>query len=187
MKIVVGISGASGAVLGREVLRQLDAAGVETHLVITSGGERTITHELGSGGLPEVRALASVVHDIGNLGASIASGSFGADAMAVVPCSMRTLSALAHGFGDNLLTRAGDVMLKERRRLVVFPREAPLTEAHLKSMLAHTRMGAMVAPPVPPFYSKPETLDDMVREMAARVLTWLGVDPGHALTRWRGI
>ncbi|MCM5556480.1 UbiX family flavin prenyltransferase [Pleomorphomonas sp. JP5] len=187
MKIVVGISGASGAVLGREVLRQLGEAGVEAHLVITPGGERTIAHELGPAGLQEMRGLATVVHDIGNLGASIASGSFGADAMAVVPCSMRTLSALAHGFGDNLLTRAGDVMLKERRRLVVLPREAPLTEAHLNAMLMLTRMGAMVAPPVPPFYSKPETIDDMVREMAARVLTWLGVDPGEALTRWRGM
>ena len=187
MKVVVGISGASGAALGREVLRQLGVAGVETHLVITKGGERTIAHELGANGLQELGQLATFAHDIGDLGASIASGSFGADAMAVVPCSMRTLSALAHGFGDNLLTRAGDVMLKERRRLVVLPREAPLTEAHLNSMLALTRMGAMVAPPVPPFYAKPETIDDMVREMAARVLSWLGVDPGDALTRWQGM
>lgn len=187
MKVIVGISGASGAVLGREVLRQLEAARIETHLVITTGGERTVAHELGPDGLQQVRRLASFVHDIGDVGASIASGSFGADAMAVVPCSMRTLSALAHGFGDNLLTRAGDVMLKERRRLVVLPREAPLTEAHLNSMLMLTRMGAMVAPPVPPFYAKPETLDDMVREMAARVLSWLGVDPGQALTRWQGM
>ncbi len=187
MKVVVGISGASGAALGREVLRQLGAAGAETHLVVTTGGERTIAHELGPDGLAELRRLAVVVHDIDDLGASIASGSFGADAMAVVPCSMRTLAALAHGFGDNLLTRAGDVMLKERRRLVLLPREAPLTEAHLKSMLMLTRMGAVVAPPVPPFYAKPDTIDDMVREMAARVLTWLGVDPGDALTRWRGI
>lgn len=187
MKIVVGISGASGAALGREVLRQLGAAGVDTHLVITPGGERTVAHELGPAGLQELRRLAAVVHDIDNLGASIASGSFGAEAMAVVPCSMRTLSALAHGFGDNLLTRAGDVMLKERRRLVILPREAPLTEAHLNSMLMLTRMGAMVAPPVPPFYSKPQTIDDMVREMAARVLSWLGVDPGAALTRWQGM
>lgn len=187
MKVVVGISGASGAALGREVLRQLGAAHVETHLVVTAGGERTIAHELGPDGFQEVRRLATFVHDIEDLGASIASGSFGADAMAVVPCSMRTLSALAHGFGDNLLTRAGDVMLKERRRLVVLPREAPLTEAHLNSMLALTRMGALVAPPVPPFYAKPETLDDMVREMGARVLSWLGVDPGPALTRWQGL
>jgi flavin prenyltransferase len=187
MKIVVGISGASGAALGREVLRQLGAADVETHLVITEGGERTIAHELGPDGLQEVRRLATFAHAIDDLGASIASGSFGADAMAVVPCSMRTLAALAHGFGDNLLTRAGDVMLKERRRLVVLPREAPLTEAHLQSMLALTRMGAMVAPPVPPFYAKPETIDDMIREMAARVLSWLGVEPGEALTRWQGL
>ncbi len=186
MKIVVGISGASGAALGQDVLRQLGAAGVETHLVVTAGGERTIAHELGPNGLAAVRRLATFVHDIDNVGASIASGSFGADAMAVVPCSMRTLSALAHGFGDNLLTRAGDVMLKERRRLVVLPREAPLTEAHLKSMLMLTRMGAIVAPPVPPFYALPQSIDDMVREMAARVLTWLGVDPGGALTRWQG-
>ena len=187
MKIVVGISGASGAALGREVLRQLGVAGVETHLVVTAGGERTIQHELGSDGLADIRRLASVVHDIGNLGASIASGSFGTDAMAVAPCSMRTLAALAHGFGDNLLTRAGDVMLKERRRLVLLPREAPLTEAHLNAMLMLTRMGAVVAPPVPPFYARPATLDDMVREMAARVLGWLGVDPGDALTRWQGL
>ena len=187
MKIVVGISGASGAALGREVLRQLGTAGVETHLVVTAGGERTIAHELGPDGLADIRRLASVVHDIGNLGASIASGSFGAEAMAVAPCSMRTLAALAHGFGDNLLTRAGDVMLKERRRLVLLPREAPLTEAHLNAMLMLTRMGAVVAPPVPPFYARPATLDDMVREMAARVLGWLGVDPGDALTRWQGL
>ncbi|PIO99316.1 UbiX family flavin prenyltransferase [Pleomorphomonas carboxyditropha] len=187
MRVVVGISGASGAALGREVLRQLGAANVETHLVVTAGGERTIAHELGPDGLAEVRRLATFVHDIDDLGASIASGSFGAEAMAVAPCSMRTLSALAHGFGDNLLTRAGDVMLKERRRLVLLPREAPLTEAHLKSMLMLTRMGAMVAPPVPPFYAKPETIDDMIREMAARVVSWLGVDPGEALTRWQGL
>lgn len=187
MKVVVGISGASGAALGREVLRQLVAQGVTTHLVVTAGGERTIAHELGPDGLAELKALASVTHAIDDVGASIASGSFGADAMAVVPCSMRTLAALAHGFGDNLLTRAADVMLKERRRLVVCPREAPLTEAHLNSMLALTRMGAIVAPPVPAFYAHPESLDDMVRQMAARVLIWLGVDPGDALKRWDGM
>lgn len=186
MQVVIGITGASGAVLGREVLRLLKDAGVGRHLVVSDGGRRTLAHELGANGLADVEALASVVHPIGDIGAAIASGSFGADAMAVVPCSMRTLAALAHGFSDNLITRAGDVMLKERRRLVVVPREAPLTEAHLTSMLALTRMGAVVAPPAPPFYVKPQSLDDLVREMAARVVAWLGVDPGAALTRWSG-
>jgi 4-hydroxy-3-polyprenylbenzoate decarboxylase len=106
--------------------------------------------------------------------------------MAVIPCSMRSLAAIAHGFGDNLLTRAADVMLKERRRLVLVPREAPLHEGHLKAMLAATRMGAIVAPPAPPFYAKPQTVEDIVREIAARVLVWLGLDPGEAMTRWQG-
>ena len=125
-------------------------------------------------------------YEAGELGAPIASGSFGADAMAVVPCSMRSLAAIAHGFGDNLLTRAADVMLKERRRLVLVPREAPLHEGHLKSMLALARMGAIVAPPVPHFYTKPQSVEDIVREIAARVLAWLGLEPGEAMTRWQG-
>lgn len=187
MKIVVGVTGASGSALAAETLRQLRQAGAETHLVVTAGAAMTIAHELGASGLSELQASASFVYAASDLMAPIASGSYGADAMAVVPCSMRSLAAIAHGFGDNLLTRAADVMLKERRRLVLLPREAPLHEAHLSSMLALTRMGAIIAPPVPHFYAKPQSVEDIVREIAARVLTWLGLEPGPAMTRWRGI
>lgn len=185
-RIVVGVTGASGSMLALEVLRQLRAAGAETHLVVSRGGRLTIRHELGEDGLDRLSAHASHVHSAADLAAPIASGSFATDGMVVVPCSMRTLAAMAHGLGDNLLTRAADVALKERRRLVVLPREAPLHEGHLNAMLALTRMGAIIAPPVPPFYAEPKSLDDIVREIAARVLTWLGIDPGDRLTRWSG-
>ena len=186
MKIVIGVTGASGAALAAETLRQLRETGAETHLVLTGGALITIAHELGPSGLAAMRQAASCTYQAQELGAPIASGSYGADAMAVVPCSMRSLAAIAHGFGDNLLTRAADVMLKERRRLVLVPREAPLHEGHLTSMLACTRMGAIVAPPVPHFYTKPQSVDGIVREIAARVLVWLGLEPGEAMTRWQG-
>ncbi|MDR3373965.1 MAG: UbiX family flavin prenyltransferase [Ancalomicrobiaceae bacterium] len=186
MKIVLAVTGASGAILARETLRQLKAAGASVHLVISHGAERTIPLELGPAALDALRGVADVVHAVDDMAAPIASGSYRVDAMAITPCSMRTLAAIAHGFGDNLITRAADVMLKERRRLVIAPREAPLTEAHLNSMLALTRMGAIVAPPVPPFYADLKTIDDVAREIAARTLSWLGLDPGDALTRWQG-
>ena len=186
MKIVIGVTGASGATLAVETLRQLRQAGAETHLVMTGGAHITIAHELGPDAAAAMREAASFAYEARELGAPIASGSFGADAMAVAPCSMRSLAAIAHGFGDNLLTRAADVMLKERRRLVLVPREAPLHEGHLKSMLALARMGAIVAPPVPHFYTKPRSVEDIVREIAARVLVWLGLPPGEAMTRWQG-
>ncbi len=186
MKIVIGVTGASGAALAAETLRQLRAAGAETHLVLTGGAHITVAHELGPSAAAAMRDAASFAYEARELGAPIASGSFGADAMAVVPCSMRSLAAIAHGFGDNLLTRAADVMLKERRRLVLVPREAPLHEGHLKAMLALARMGAIVAPPVPHFYTKPQSVEDIVREIAARVLVWLGLEPGEAMTRWQG-
>lgn len=186
MKVIVGLSGASGAVLGLEVLTQLAAAGAETHLVVSRGGAMTVRQELGCDGFDRLGERASFVHAIDELGAPIASGSFGADAMAIVPASMRTCAAISLGLADNLLTRAADVMLKERRRLVVLPREAPLTEAHLEAMLRLTRMGAIVAPPVPPFYTHPASIEDVVREIAARTLSWLGIDPGASMTRWNG-
>ena len=186
MKIVIGVTGASGAALAAETLRQLSEAGAETHLVMTGGAHITIAHELGPDAAAAMREAATFAYDARELGAPIASGSFGADAMAVAPCSMRSLAAIAHGFGDNLLTRAADVMLKERRRLVLVPREAPQHEGHLKSMLALARMGAIVAPPVPHFYTKPRSVEDIVREIAARVLVWLGLPPGEAMTRWQG-
>ena len=186
MKIVIGVTGASGATLAVETLRQLRQAGAETHLVMTGGAHITIAHELGPDAAAAMREAASFAYEARELGAPIASGSFGADAMAGVPCSMRSLAAIAHGFGDNLLTRAADVMLKERRRLVLVPREAPLHEGHLKSMLALARMGAIVAPPVPHFYTKPQSVEDIVREIAARVVAWLGLEPGEAMTCWQG-
>ncbi|MDQ2705945.1 MAG: UbiX family flavin prenyltransferase, partial [Pseudomonadota bacterium] len=141
-------------------------------------------HELGPDGLAELAGCASHVHAPGDLAAPIASGSFRTAGMIVVPCSMRSLAAIAHGFGDNLLTRAADVVLKEKRRLVVVPREMPLHEGHLDSMLRLARLGAVIAPPVPPFYTKPASIQDMVREIAARLIGWAGIDPGHEITRW---
>lgn len=185
-RVIVGVTGASGSVLALEVLRLLGRANIETHLVISPGGPASIAHELGGDGVVMLEAAASRVHAAGNLAAPIASGSFRADAMIVVPCSMRTLAAMAHGLGDNLLTRAADVALKERRRLVIAPREAPLHEGHLEAMLKLARMGTVIAPPVPPFYAKPRSLDEMMREIAARLVNWAGVDPGDAITRWGG-
>ncbi|MFH1557176.1 MAG: UbiX family flavin prenyltransferase [Pseudomonadota bacterium] len=143
--------------------------------------------ELGPDALELMRMSASCTHDVADIAAPIASGSFQVDGMLVAPCSMRTLSAIAHGLGDNLLTRAADVTLKERRKLVLLPREAPLHEIHLASMLRLARMNAVIAPPVPPFYARLESLDDVVREIVARALTWLGVDPGSRMTRWNGM
>lgn len=183
-RLIVGVTGASGGVLALETLLQLGKAGVETHLVISPGAPASIAHELGEDGLGRLTASASHVHAADNLAAPIASGSFRADAMIVVPCSMRTLAAMAHGLGDNLLTRAADVALKEKRRLVVAPREAPLHEGHLEAMLRLARMGAIIAPPVPPFYTRPSTIEQMVSEIAARLVNWAGVDPGDGMTRW---
>jgi 4-hydroxy-3-polyprenylbenzoate decarboxylase len=184
--LVVGVSGASGAVLAVETLRLLGEIGVETHLVATRGARLSILHELGEDGVARLEALASHAHAPGDLAAPIASGSFRTDGMIVVPCSMRSLAAIAHGLGDNLLTRAADVTLKEKRRLVVAPREAPLHEGHLESMLRLARMGAVVAPPVPPFYTGAQTMEVMAREIAARLVAWAGFDPGAAMTRWNG-
>ncbi len=183
-RMIVGVTGASGAVLALETLRLLAQAKVETHLVMSAGARMTIAHELGADGHHRLAASADHVHSPRNLAAPIASGSFRTEGMIVVPCSMRSLAAMAHGLGDNLLTRAADVVLKEKRRLVVAPREAPLHEGHLEAMLRLARLGAVIAPPVPPFYAKPATMEDMVREVAARLVNWAGVDPGEALTRW---
>lgn len=185
-RLVVGVTGASGAALAVEVLRLLRDASVETHLIVSRGARLSIHHELGEDGVAQLEALAAHVHAPGDLAAPVASGSFRTDGMIVVPCSMRSLAAIAHGLGDNLLTRAADVTLKEKRRLVIAPREAPLHEGHLESMLKLARMGAVIAPPVPPFYTRPESVEAMVREIAARMVEWAGVDPGDRLTRWTG-
>jgi 4-hydroxy-3-polyprenylbenzoate decarboxylase len=183
-RVIVGITGASGAVLARETLRQLAAAGVETHLVVSRGGRVTIAHELGPDGFAALKEMAARAYSDRDLAAPIASGSFPTSGMIVVPCSMRSLAAMAHGLGDNLLTRAADVVLKEKRRLVVAPREAPLHEGHLDAMLRLARIGAIIAPPVPPFYAAPASIEDVVREIAARLINWAGIDPGAAMARW---
>lgn len=183
-RLVVGVTGASGAALALETLKLLGAAGIETHLVVSRGARMTIAHELGPDGLARLSAGATRVHTPDNLAAPIASGSFRTEGMIVVPCSMRSLAAMAHGLGDNLVTRAADVVLKEKRRLVVAPREAPLHEGHLESMLKLARMGAVIAPPVPPFYARPATMEDLVREIAGRLVGWAGIEPGTAITRW---
>lgn len=184
-RIVVAISGASGAVYGVRLLQALAAAGgIETHLVVSEAGWRNLRHELDYD--PQrLHALADRVHDIADVGAVIASGSFRAAAMAIAPCSMRTLAAVAHGLGDNLITRAADVMLKERRRLVLLARESPLHLVHLRNMATVTEMGAVVCPPVPAFYLRPQTVQDIVDQAVARVLDLLDVP--HALApRWAG-
>jgi len=184
-RLIVGVTGASGTSLALEVLRQLSRAGIETHLVVSEGAGITVAHELGSSGLSDLINAASHAHDPRNLAAPIASGSFRTDGMIVVPCSMRSLAAMAHGFGDNLLTRAADVVLKEKRRLVVAPREAPLHEGHLEAMLRLARLGAVIAPPAPPFYTKRDTIQGMIEEIAARLISWAGIEPGPEMTRWR--
>jgi len=187
MRIVVGVTGASGAMLALETIARLRSSGADVHLVISAAGRISAEHEIGRAGLDRMIGLATARYEVGDIAAPIASGSFRTDAMAIVPCSMRSLAALAHGLSDNLITRAGDVMLKERRRLVLVPREAPLHEVHLASMLTLARMGAVIAPPVPPFYTRPTSLADLVGEMAARIVGWLGVDPGAGMTRWSGL
>ncbi len=185
-RLVVAITGASGAVYGLRLLQALQhAPGVQTHAVVSDAGWLTLRHELELG--PEVlRPLVHTLHDAAQLGAAPASGSFRCSGMVVAPCSMRTLAAIAHGLSDNLVTRAADVMLKERRRLVLMARETPLHLGHLRNMTAVTEMGAIVCPPMPAFYLRPKTLDDLVDASVARVLDLLDVP--HTLSqRWEGL
>jgi 4-hydroxy-3-polyprenylbenzoate decarboxylase len=185
-RIVVGISGASGAVYGARLLQALRGTeGVESHLVVSDAGWRNLRHELDMD-RPSVEALAHVVHDVRNVGAAIASGSFAAHGMVVAPCSMRTLAAIANGLADNLLTRAADVALKERRRLVLLVRESPLHLVHLRNMATVTEMGAICCPPVPAFYQRPTTVGEVVDHSVARALDLLGI--AHELApRWQGL
>jgi 4-hydroxy-3-polyprenylbenzoate decarboxylase len=183
MRIIVGISGATGVVYGVRLLERLRDAGVETHLVISRWGVRTLLHET-SWTKADVEALAHAVHAPGDMGAAIASGSFRTDGMVIAPCSAKTLGAIASGTGDNLIHRAADVVLKERRRLVLVVRETPLSDIHLENMLKLSRMGAVMLPPVPAFYTKPATLDDVVDQTVSRVLDQFGVDSGAP--RWTG-
>ncbi|HAU58593.1 MAG TPA: 3-octaprenyl-4-hydroxybenzoate carboxy-lyase [Comamonadaceae bacterium] len=185
-RIIVAISGASGAVYGVRLLQVLQTcAGIESHLVVSDAGWRTLRHELDMDAA-SVEALAHTVHDARNVGASIASGSFQCAGMVIAPCSMRTLAAVAHGLSDSLLTRAADVVLKERRRLVLMVRETPLHLGHLRNMVSVTEMGAIVCPPVPAFYLRPQSVADIVDHSVTRALDLLDVQ--HPLAaRWEGL
>ncbi|MEY8876388.1 MAG: UbiX family flavin prenyltransferase [Leptothrix sp. (in: b-proteobacteria)] len=184
-RLVIGITGASGAVYGVRLLERARALGVETHLVVTPAGVLNVHHELGLS-RSALEALAHQAHSPGDVGACIASGSFVTDAMVIAPCSMKTLASVAHGFGDNLLTRAADVTLKERRRLVLMVRETPFNLAHLRNMTAATEMGAIVFPPLPAFYHRPKTIDELIDETVERVLQICGVTAAQPKS-WAGL
>jgi 4-hydroxy-3-polyprenylbenzoate decarboxylase len=184
MRLVVGITGASGAILGIRTLEVLKSLSVETHLVMSRWARTTIAHETGYR-VEQVEALASHVHHSDNQAAPISSGSFRTDGMIVAPCSMKSLAAIRIGYSDTLICRAADVMLKERRKLVLVARESPLSEIHLENMLALTRMGAVIFPPMPAFYSVPKTMDEMVNYMVGRVLDQFGLEAPD-LSRWTG-
>ena len=185
-RIVVAISGASGAVYGVRLLQSLRELGhVQTHLVVSEAGWLNVQQELA---MPraDVEALADVVYPVRDIGSTIASGSFRCDGMVIAPCSMRTLAAVAHGLSDNLITRAADVMLKERRRLILMVRETPLSLAHLRNMTSVTEMGGIIFPPVPGFYQRPQTIEEMVGHTVSRVLDLLDLPQADA-ARWNGL
>lgn len=185
-RIVVAITGATGAVYGLRLLQHLHALpGVASHLVLSDAAVLTLHQETGLQ-RRDVEALADVVHKARDIGASIASGSFQTDGMVIAPCSMKTLAAVAHGLSDNLIARAADVMLKERRRLVLMVRETPFNLAHLRNMTAVTEMGGIIFPPLPSFYHQPQSIGEMVDHTVARVLDLFGME--HALApRWAGL
>ncbi|MDO5612220.1 MAG: UbiX family flavin prenyltransferase [Paracoccus sp. (in: a-proteobacteria)] len=180
MRVVLGVSGASGAALGLACARHLRDAGARVDLVVSRMAERTLTDEVGPDALSELRDLADRIHPVANLGATIASGSHPVRGMIVAPCSMRSLAAIAHGLDDTLLTRAAAVQLKERRPLILLTREAPLTLAHLRNMTAATEMGAVILPPVPAFYLRPASVDEIIGQIAARTVDLLRLGPPRA-------
>jgi 4-hydroxy-3-polyprenylbenzoate decarboxylase len=183
-RIIVGISGASGAIYGVRMLQVLTKLPVETHLVMSRAAEMTLAYETDL--TPkDVRALADVVHGFGDVGAPIASGSFRTMGMVIAPCSVHSMAEIATGVTANLLTRAADVVLKERRRLVLLVRETPLHLGHLRAMTQVTEMGAIVMPPVPAFYTMPSTVDDIVNHTVGRALDLFGIDSG-LVRRWPG-
>ena len=168
-RLIVAITGATGVIYGVRLLELLREAAVETHLIISPWGRRTLLHETAYT-VEQVQALATATYGASDQGAAISSGSFLTMGMAIVPCSMRTLAAVAHGLGDNLVHRAADVTLKERRRLLLAPREAPLSNIHLENMLTLSRMGVIICPPMPAFYQRPQSIDDLVTYNVARML-----------------
>jgi 4-hydroxy-3-polyprenylbenzoate decarboxylase len=184
-RIVVGITGATGALYGVRLLERLKAAGRETHLVASPAGMLNVHHELGLD-RKGLEALAHAAYSPADVGAAIASGSFATEAMVVAPCSMKTLATIAHGLSDNLLSRAADVALKERRRLVLMVRETPFNLAHLRNMTAVTEMGGIIFPPLPAFYHRPASIDDLVNDTVERVLSLLGVTEAQPKA-WSGL
>jgi 4-hydroxy-3-polyprenylbenzoate decarboxylase len=181
-RLIVGISGASGVIYGVRLLQALKTLPVETHLVMTRTAEVTLAHETKMK-VADVRRLADVTYPIGDLAAAISSGSFRTIGMIVAPCSMRSLGEIAHGISSNLLTRAADVVLKERRRLVLVARETPLHTIHLRNLVTVSELGAIVAPPMPAFYNKPKTLDDVIDHTVGRILDLFDLDTGK-VKRW---
>jgi 4-hydroxy-3-polyprenylbenzoate decarboxylase len=173
-RLIVAITGATGVMYGVRLLEMLRETSVESHLIISPWGRRTLLHETNYT-VDQVQRLAAVTYLPNDQGAAISSGSFLTMGMAVVPCSMRTLAAIAHGLGDNLVHRAADVVLKERRKLLLAPREAPLNDIHLENMLKLSRMGTIICPPMPGFYQRPETLDDIVNQTVVRILDQFGI------------
>ena len=186
-RLIVGISGASGAIYGVRLLQVLrDVAGVETHLVMSQAARQTLSLETDLS-LRDVQALADVVHDARDIAASISSGSFKTAGMVILPCSIKTLSGIVNSYTDTLVTRAADVLLKERRPLVLCVRETPLHLGHLRLMTQAAELGAVIMPPVPAFYHRPQTLDDVINQTVNRVLDQFDIDlPEDLFTRWQG-
>ena len=184
-RVVVGITGATGALYGVRLLQRLRTLGAQSHLIASSAGVLNVHHELGLN-RAELEALADVAYNPADVGAAVASGSFVTNAMVVAPCSMKSLAAIAHGLSDNLLSRAADVTLKERRRLVLMVRETPLNLAHLRNMTAVTEMGGIIFPPLPAFYHRPQNIDDLVNDTVERVLSLLGLNDANPKS-WAGL
>jgi 4-hydroxy-3-polyprenylbenzoate decarboxylase len=183
-RLIVGLTGATGAIFGVRLLETLKDCSVESHLVVSNWARRTIEHETPYT-FKQVCELASVYYNTGDMGAAISSGSFLTEGMVVIPCSMRTLGSIANGYGEHLVHRAADVVLKERRRLVLVARESPLSEIHLENMLKLARMGVTIIPPMPAFYNHPKSIDDIVDHIVARVLDQFGISASFA-KRWDG-
>jgi flavin prenyltransferase len=184
-RLIVGISGASGIIYGVRILQALQGTGIETHLVMSDSARITLGAEMDLS-IKDVEALASVVHNAKNIGATISSGSFKTMGMVVAPCSIRSLSEIAYGMTTSLLTRAADVVLKERRRLVLMVRETPLHAGHLRAMTQAVENGAILLPPVPAFYAKPQSLDEMVNHSVGRCLDLFDIDT-DLVNRWPGM
>ena len=184
-RLIVGITGATGTIFGVRLLQMLHGSGVETHLVMSKWAARTLIHETPHT-LKEVQGLATHSYGLGDQGAAISSGSFITLGMVIAPCSMRTLAAIAHGLGDNLIHRAADVILKERRKLVLVVRESPFNEIHLENMLKLSRMGVVILPPLPAFYNQPQNLDDMINHIAMRIIDQFDIHL-DVMNRWDGV